>query len=573
MRQDQGRSIWHSTGGQPAEVTVNGVADAPHHLGLKLAAIVLLVALPIRLCVATRAAMISRDAANFAWYAQALADDPIAAMREHVHHPLYPALVLAAHKVLGVLAPGLADDPVRGWTVALVSVALIGGLAVVVAAYAVTAALFGRRVGLIAAALAAAAAEFCQLSADGLSDMPHLAVHLLAVAAVLRGTGRRRLRWLLFAGILSGLAFLTRPEGAEVALVAAAMLLVAPQHWLLRKRLAGVVAVSLGAMCVAAPYMYVTGKLVQKKSVKQFFQADQPDERAAGFSPRGLSFALAASAPNPCAARAQARGPLNAGAGVRACLAAPQVVAMGSPLQVIRALGPIAENYGRSLRVTMLLPVVVWLARRRDVPGNALGCRFVLAVGLLHLLLLIALIIRFNYWELFSLRHVMVLAGLTLPFSAAGVATILGRVPEARRGLVALIVAVALIGPTLPWMLEKRYADDVYLRRAGEWIRRQAEGVPRVLAERHQAAFYAGGVRVVSPLGADAGQILAAARQARPEWLVFDERRMLGTSPDFFAELQRAVLPPEVLERVHLEPGSGKRAKDRAIVYHYRAPP
>ena len=47
---------------------------------------------------------------------------------------------------------------------------------------------------------------------------------------------------------------------------------------------------------------------------------------------------------------------------------------------------------------------------------------------------------------------------------------------------------------------------------------------------------------------------------------------MRKISPDFFDALAGAVEPGEVLERVHEEEGSGKRRKDRAIIYRYQPP-
>jgi len=542
---------------------------------LALVAIVVLVALPVRLYLSITGAMISRDGVNFIWYAQGLADHPVVEMRRQPQHPLYPALVLATHVVLQgprqfIAAADPLADPVFGWEVAAVAVTLAGGLAVVIATYALAAGVFDRRTGLIAAALAATAAEFCQLSADGLTDMPHLAVYLFAMAAAVHGLRDRGKAWLLVAGVLSGLAFLLRPEGAEVAVVAAVLVLGA-RGWRRRQRLAGVLALALGAGLVASPYMLVTGKLVQKKSIGRFWGRD-----AASTSIGGVGPAMAQASRRFRAARAEARG---------SCLAAPRscqegvMVAGGPPAlaavtDVGRALGRIAENWWRSLRVTFMLPVIAWLIRRRDVQGDPGGHRLIAAAGLLHVLILVALLIRFDYWGLFSLRHVVVLAGLTLPFSAAGVVAILNTIESRRRRVVALILGVAMIAPTLPWLLEARHADRAYLRRAGEWIRAHTDGTPRILTTRHRVAFYANGIHVFSPLDAEVEPILAEARLRKPDWLVFDERRMLKASAGFFDEIQRARLPGEVLEPVHAESSPTPKGKgaNRAIIYRYQAP-
>ena len=139
--------------------------------------------------------MISRDGVTFIWYAQRLANGPIAQMRVQDQHPLYPVSVYAAHRVIDAVQnvfPDWLADPVVSWPAAAMAVTLAGGLLVVVAVSCLAAALFDRRVAILAALLAALTAEFCQLSADALSDMPHLALYLFALAAGIRGIGRAR---------------------------------------------------------------------------------------------------------------------------------------------------------------------------------------------------------------------------------------------------------------------------------------------------------------------------------------------------------------------------------------------
>lgn len=550
-------------------VTVTGNATRTEKSSLSrgqclwaLLAIVVLIALPIRIYLAARAAMISRDGAVFIWYAQDLADHPITEMQEQAQHPLYPAMVLAGHgavrglRAMGVATDALADS-VRSWSLAAVAVTLIGGLAVVIATYVLASSVFDRRIGLIAAGLAATAAEFCQLSADALTDMPHLAIYLFAMAAAIRGIRDRRMYWLLVAGALSGAAFLIRPEGAEVA-VAAVVVLALPakgQTW--RQRLIGVAVLGLGAGLVASPYMLATGKLVKKKSVPRLLGGDDSAEKA----------------PVPFATpfhHSDASAPLRSRLGSGYTFASSYGSTQGI-VDLARAVALIAEKWLRALRVTFMLPAIVWLILRRKPPGEPTGQRLIAAAGLLHLLILVALIIRFDYWKLFSLRHVMVLAGLTLPFAAAGAAAILDAVKLQRRMVVAIVLAVAMIGPTLPWLLEKRHLEDAHLRRTGEWIRAHDERKSRILTTRHRVAFYAGGIHVRSPLEVNAGWILDVARNEKPGWLVFDQRRMLRESEGFFDDLEAAA--GGTLELVHVAPPPDREGERRVIVYRYRPSP
>ncbi len=533
---------------------------------------IVLIALPIRLYLAVTAAMISRDGVEFIWYAQGLAREPVAEMKRQAQHPLYPAMVLAAHRVMEAVCGGsrpfpptpatggrrywgMLSDPVLSWQAAAMAVTLIGGLAVVVAVHAVARALFDARVALIAALMAAAAAELCQLSADALTDMPHLAVYLFALAAGIRGITGRSWRWLFLCGALSGFAHLLRPEGAEAAVAIVTIALV-HRSFRLRQRVTGVLAVVMGAALVASPYMLVTGKLVQKKSIGQFLPWMGAEDRYQGLTPLANHF---------CPSRATAAIGDTAGNDAAAIL------------NVTKALGTIGEKYGRSLRVTFLIPAIAWWLLRRRSPSEApavsgIGGRVVAVAAGLHLVILLALIFRFDYWDMMSIRHVMILTGLTLPFAAAGVAAILDMVPQPRRRTAAILLTIGLVGPTLPWMLERRNADNLYLRRTGEWLRANSQGKPRVLTTRHAVSFYADGIDVRSPLEADVEAILAEARRLKPNYLVFDQRRMLRDKRDFFETLETSLLPGESLQKIHVEPQQQKRWLDRAIVYRYRPP-
>ncbi len=485
--------------------------------------------------------MVSRDTVGFIWYAQALEHTPLQAMRERAQHPGYPAMVLAAHKLierLPVLPAAMRHDEVRSWTAAAIGVSMLGGLAVVLACYALTAQLFNRSVGLIAALLAAAAAEFCQLSADGLTDMPHLAIYLTALWATLRGLDQGRLRWFAVAGVLAGLGYLVRPEGAEPAVVAA-VLLVTPRisHLAVSRRLACLACLVVCAAVLAGPYMLATGKLVQKKPVGEWLSVQTEAMR----SPAG-------------------------DAGDRACV---RTAGMGG--DAMRALWPIAENWVRSLRGTYLLAVIPWLIWRRRMAGSLMGTRAVAVCMGLHVVILIALLVRFNYWSLFSLRHVMVLAGLTLPFAAAGVVLLIERLPESRQGWAAVLLGAVLVGPTFPWMFQARFREDAHYRSAAAWMQAETPRRPRIMTAWERMAFYAYGDYIPAPWRADPARYLRAARKTRPDWLAFDERRMLKESPDFFTALIGAVRSGERLELARIETCNTGRGTRRVLIYRYEA--
>ncbi|MEP0841643.1 MAG: phospholipid carrier-dependent glycosyltransferase [Phycisphaerae bacterium] len=566
-------------------------------------AVVLCVGLSIRLYLALTAALLSRDGVTFIWYAQKLSADPAGAMRAEKQHPLYPAMILGAHRVIqaagGMFRPlsgsvgAVLDDPVRCWTLAGMSVTLAGGLAVIVAVYALAALLFDRRVGVIAAGLAALAAEFCQLSADALSDMPHLALYLFSLCCGVRAlrsdaarepggnargcSPRAALGWLFLAGALSGLAYLVRPEGSGAGLVAAIGTLIWARTWPPRRRLAGCAVVCLGVALMACPYMIVTGKIVQKKSILKFFSNDAAGTRFMRFENRSQIPGSQLPVPSSRFSVSGFQFP---------AVLRPPVGALGGswPRDLFRAGGLLLEHWCRAMRVAFLLPAILWLLMpRRRAAAEGLAVRLVAAGGALHIVVSLALILRFNYWELFSVRHAAILAALTLPFSAAGLAGGPALAPAVaarlgRNALTALLLA-GLTAPTLPWMLEKRNAAELHLRRAGEWIRTQQPAGAKVHTNRFTVAFYANGEWLWSPDEDDVGRagvldrVLVEARVRHPDWLVFDERRMMRISPTFFTDLEGRRLPGETIERAAVSEHDAKRARQRAIVYRYRPPP
>jgi 4-amino-4-deoxy-L-arabinose transferase-like glycosyltransferase len=125
--------------------------------------------------------------------------------------------------------------------------ALLGGLAVLLL-YLLASRIWGRRAGLLAAALAAVFPPLVLLSRELLSESLFIVLELAALLCVLnfRRSGGE-LRWALAAGALCGLAVLTRNIGVILLLGVALGL------WSLRPRLAGraVLPPVLAVICAA----------------------------------------------------------------------------------------------------------------------------------------------------------------------------------------------------------------------------------------------------------------------------------------------------------------------------------
>jgi 4-amino-4-deoxy-L-arabinose transferase-like glycosyltransferase len=155
--------------------------------------------------------------------------------------PVYPVTLAVVDKLGG----GLAAERLAGALLGLVTVLLI---------YLVAERLWGRRVAVLAGAIAAVFPPLVVLNASLLSEVLFLPLSLAAVLAVLRYREGERLRWAVAAGVLCGLAVLTRTSGLPFVLG------LALGAWVLRPRfgraaLAAPVAVVLATLVTVSPWV------------------------------------------------------------------------------------------------------------------------------------------------------------------------------------------------------------------------------------------------------------------------------------------------------------------------------
>ncbi|MGB9625842.1 MAG: glycosyltransferase family 39 protein [Phycisphaerae bacterium] len=505
-------------------------------------AIVLLAALAVRAYLLCVMPTISRDGVTFIWYAQRLGTTPLEEIRRQKQHPLYPALIAAVHAILD-RAGAAAGDDVRSWLIAGHVVALTAGLAVIPAVYLLACVLLGRRAGVVAAACAAMLPELCRYGADVLSDSLHLFLYLLALAIGLTGVRNRSAWRFVLAGLLSGLAYLVRPEGGEVALVlvVAAVLV---RSWRRQTRVALAAACVAGLLLTAGPYMLATGRIVQKKSIRRLI-------------------GIEAAAPRQYApARAMGR-PVDP-AGMLASSAADGGHVVRGAWSLTCAAGKTLVNWVRSLRVAYLLPAVAWFLLRPRRPRPTAVWWIAAMAWCLHAVVCVLLIHTFDYRDLFSLRHVLVLAALTLPWTAAGLIRLVdlaaGNVRWLDRRVAWALAAVLLVGPTSPWLLRAPNREYVHLQQAGEWIASRYPRPQRILTDQWHVPFYAraefcerqeNGHTIRWPGTADAAALVEWVRRERPTIVVLDESRLLRRNPEFFRQLDALIGADGLLRLVH----------------------
>ncbi|MBN1346825.1 MAG: glycosyltransferase family 39 protein [Phycisphaerae bacterium] len=472
--------------------------------------------------------LVSRDGITFVKYARGLQADPLTTMRDQDQHPLYPASILIVYSAVG---QWLAPDPVDAWPLAGQIASLLGSMLAIWAAFALGWIMWDQRVGVITALFMAMLPELCQVGADALSDGLHLGLYLWGLVAVLRGLHRNDMRWLAAAAVLSGLAFLIRPEGGSILVVGLFTMVIArqAQGWTRRRRIIGTAVLLICFFAVAGPYMAAVGRLVQKKSLIELFGLGAADQSAMLRKP-------ADPAPvDAMIARAETKLPI--------------------AIDLI-------YHWARSCRLIYLLLALPALTARIVPRPRGIGPVF-FAAGL-HLCLLYALSASFGY---VSLRHLLVLVALTMPFAAATFVWIVdqasiriasrhNRRAKAVRRLVYLVGVILVVGPTTPYMFRVIGEDGAYLIKAGRWLRDHSEPEQSVLTTRNRVAYYAERKMLAGP---DTGQMKhweSYVRVLKPDYLVVDEAHETSEdrNPDFFANLHASTLGRRLI-LIHKEPG------------------
>ncbi len=463
-----------------------------------------------------RTAAMFNDGPLFLALARRMADGEWSAAVAHDYHPLYPLAIRLAYPLAG------------DWERAAAAVSALAGAAAVALLYRFLRDAFDARVALVGAALLAVHPYAINFSCDVQSDGLYLAFFLGAAAMLWRALADGRATAAAAAGALAGLAFLTRPEGVGVVVVALgfAAARVLRRRWPLPRALRWAAALSDAAVLVAAPYLVAlrvhhgSWMLTHKKSLVAMIGLDAPEVGGARQRPVAAPGELAPGTAHAQTALAEA-GALPGAAG----------------------LGAGIDELGRALigvRYEMLALIFVGVFARRGRPGRV-GA-FAGAFLLLYATVILALLLDAGY---VSRRHVLPPATLAFGYAAVGVSALgggllraLGRVaPWARfaRPSAGAATGLALVlALCMPSNLSSRRADALPERRAAEWLRDHAEGPGAVAARKRRVAYYAGAPLVPVPR-APLPQLLEYLRRSHARYLIIEEEtlaELTGASGD-----------------------------------------
>lgn len=396
----------------------------------------------------------------------------------HPFHPLYSALVAAAH------------GPIADWETAAVFVSVLCGSLAVAALYFFVRELHGRAAAWIAALVLAVHPGAIEYTGDIQSEGTYLLCFLVSALLLWRALRDRRPTLGLLGGLAAGLAYLARPEGLGIALVAGALVLFEgrKQGAPFRRPLLLAGAIGLGAALLVAPYVgflrVQTGEwaLTQKKSIAVMTGLEAPPRHGADPLLSKL---------NRAGRRAEDR--LIA----RESLESQEPPSPSSPprpsalRRYASAIFDVARTHLRALRYESMALLLAGLAMGGwGRPGRR--ARFVGAIVAGYALVLLLLAANLGY---VSGRHALPAVTLTLGYVASGALALArwaGRRygPGAGRGLlVGLLLIVAAIG--LGKALPPDRTGSIAEREAAEWLASQGPPVRGLAARKRRIAYYA----------------------------------------------------------------------------------
>jgi hypothetical protein len=452
----------------------------------------------------------ARDGIGFIRYAWQLENQPWPkVIHDAAQHPLYPASVLAISWPVRSLLQGPTPE-LMALSAQLVSA--LAGVLLVIPMFYLGKALFDQRVGFWAALLFQCLPVGARVTSDALSEGLFLLLTVIALLAAVHALRGPSIILYLLCGVFSGLAYLTRPEGAftlvAVGLVLWGMQAVAStrQGWF--KVLGGTVGLALGGLLIAGPYVAITGRISSKftaQSVLGIAESRRPD----GAGPE-------ATAPHD--PPTQTRAVLSPGG--QAIVGRPLAASMlalwweGKKEDLLHRLGwsvwavgtEMVKGYHYIACVAVLLGL--YWCRPRLIPGAwvlmlvcimqaVVVCRVALVMGYAsdrHVLVLVLCGLFWGVAALFELPQRLLAWRASLAAQPGMNRSRPG--PQGSVGATAwsVVLLLGLAASGLPKMMPALHANRAGHRLAGEWLAEHAKPIDALEDPFYWAYYYAGWV-------------------------------------------------------------------------------
>lgn len=497
------------------------------HSGFLITALLLAVALGLRLFVASRMPLIEVDGAYWCSLAGALARGDFAHGVSAIWPPVYPGLVALAARLM-VPGAGPVSPESLEWAGRLVSA--LAGTLLLWPLGVLASRLLPPAAALATLAIAAVHPRLIEYSAAALSESAFTLLVVAALALLVRAepaaTGKPVTAFAAracdaVAGALFGLAFMTRSEGLVLGLAVWTAGLARPGRPG-RSRLRGTFVAGLLLVCV--PWlMFLHARsgewTLGEKGPYNLWKAHRTAHARHFAAPRALPDRVNRS---PEIAPAPVPGEARVGDLLRR-----------EPFDVLgRVFSQLARILVSSLPVAVGWPVFALALLGLRVSRS--GPWWLLAAPLVAVPLIAA---PFSA----DRRFLVSLVPLVLPFAAAAILATARwnrRAPLALALMLALSLGVYALG--IPARADRAPAQ----RAAGEWLASERTGEHRaiVMARKPWVAFYSGGL-IADMHGAPPDSILADAQRTRVDILVVDAEAARGDRPQIRAWLEPAGVP------------------------------
>ncbi len=439
-------------------------------------ALLIVLAVALRVWQVSHTEVTSRDSIGYiriAW--QLEHDDWRKVLPASSQHPLYPLAVLAASAPVRHSHGG---DLALAMQLSAQLASCVASVLLVVPMFYLGRELFDRRTAFWATLLFQCLPATGKMMADGLSEPLFLlcvsAALLFAVRALRTGSAPA----FALAGLASGLAYLTRPEGLVVVGTTGLVLVVAQfrarwRHpW--RRFLLGGAALAVGTLLVAGPFMKLIGGFTVKNTARWV-----SDPRVLAHPPEaGQAQAEVCSSP-----RVSARPVL--WAVWWGDKHSPQEGPSARSLWALRALGAVLA---KAFFYVFWVPAVLGLWWCRDRFRQAPGA-WVLALTSLLIALVLYRVARLMGY--LGERHMVLIVLCGVYWAAAGLLALVGRL---RNRYVAVAALLVLAGVPLAKTLETLHGDRAGFRAAGCWLAQHACPGDYVKDPYSWAHYYAGRV-------------------------------------------------------------------------------
>ncbi len=455
----------------------------------------------------------------------------------------------ALHFMRGEFAQGMQTyPPVYSMLIALTSaltdnaersaqcVSAILGTLSLVPFYGLTRGLFGRQVALVSALLFTFHPFLAQHSGEAIAEATYIFFFLSTLYVGWQGWDTGRVRYFLAFGLLSALAYLTRPEG--IGLIAGLGLWMAAGGW--RRRNARGRALCVRFLVVLIPWMILVAPyLLHVRATTGEWRINAKRDMVAD---SGLSGALQSTSERPAEPYPGFMQPENVLAWVG---------------RYFKTLFFLVVKFSGVLHPILLVFLLYCATTKAFFSFHRDGEAFLLFFAVLYLAALSLLYV--------SGRHLLQIVPLVLPWVAAGLLACAKRLEWLMPKMNAIgwrwsaptLLVVLTLTILLPKTLAPHRADKLSLKEAGQWIGSQREIAPFVLSTDARISFYAQGRHVALPHPERIARVIQARR---PDFVAL-ETDQIGPLAAFIAKTRG----PWTLKEVYRTPA--QRGRLPVIVY------